>query len=46
MFRGLYLRVRLQTDTPVYSILDCDGRINVLGPRIFTKVTPVDLRRV
>lgn len=41
-----HLRARLQADTPVYSILDCDARIKVLGTSVFAKVAPVNLMGV
>lgn len=41
-----HLRARLQADTPVYSILNCDAGIKVLGTCVFAKVAPVNLMGV
>lgn len=41
-----YLRVRLQADSPVYSILNCDAWTHTQGIWYFAKVTPVDLKQI
>lgn len=40
---NLYLCGWFQTDAPVYPILHCNSRRNILGPSTFAKVTPVNL---
>lgn len=41
-----YLGVRLQADSPVYSILNCDAWTHTQGIWYFAKVAPVDLKQI
>lgn len=45
MYVVSYLRARLQADTPVYSILNCDARIYTQSICAFAKFTPVNLQK-